>query len=192
MIKHTLSVIFLVIIACLLQRIIPTFHILYDAKILIFPLLFLSLCFSLEFPIILLISFLCGFLWDVQYSLSPQGGNEKIYENVIESLPFGYSILLYALMGWILLRFQGLFRASKLLIQVLIIGATILLYLILDYLMIFFIRGNYSFTFAVGMHILFSCLLTIIFCPPILWIIHQINIFYQYDKPKNQYRRLKL
>ena len=47
----------------------------------------------------LVLAFICGFFWDAQHTLGPKAGILKFIPDPVESLRFGYSIILYAMMG---------------------------------------------------------------------------------------------
>ena len=93
----------------------------------------------------LLLAFICGLLWDAQHTLGPQGGDPEIYSNPVESLRFGYSIILYAMMGLLMQGIQPLFRRGKWHISSILAGIAIFLYLFSEYLLLNFVRGDFTF-----------------------------------------------
>ena len=174
MIKYIISVILLTLAACMVQQFLPAITGLHGARVLILPLVFLCASVSVDFATMLLLAFICGFLWDAQNVLGPQGGNPEIYQNPVESLHFGYSIILYAMMGLLMQGIQPLFRKGKWQISALLTGIAIFLYLFSEYLLINFVRGEFTFPQTAFYRIYLTSALTMLFSPLIFWIIFQI------------------
>jgi hypothetical protein len=176
-IKYTISIICLIIAACMFQQFMPTIGGLYGARLLIFPLVFLCVSVTVEIPTMLGLAFLCGFLWDAQNTLGPQGGDPEIYTHPVESLHFGYSIILYAFMGFLMQGIQPLFRKGKWHFSSILTGIAILLYLLAEYLLINFVRGNFTFPGVVMTRIYLTSALTMLFSPIVFWLLAQISLY---------------
>ncbi|MBT8038291.1 MAG: hypothetical protein KJO21_12180 [Verrucomicrobiae bacterium] len=192
MIKYTISVILLTLAACMVQQFLPAISGLHGARVLILPLVFLCAAASVDFPPMLLLAFICGFLWDAQHALAPHGGNPEVYTTPVESLSFGYSIILYALMGLLMQGIQPLFRNGKWHISSLLAGIAIFLYLFSEYLLINFVRGDFVFPPTAFYRIYLTSALTMLFSPIIFWLIFQLSSACQhtirYDGLKNRSR----
>lgn len=193
MIKYTTSIILLTLAACMFQQFLPAIGGLYGARVLIFPLVFLCASVTVEIPTMLGLAFLCGFLWDAQHSLGPHGGDLETYPNPVESLRFGYSIILYAMMGFLMQGIQPLFREGKWYLSAVLSGIAILLYLISEYLLINFVRGDFTFPASALYRIYLTSALTMLFSPVIFWILTHIShycnhtILYQGLKRTSKY-----
>ncbi len=174
MIKYTISVILLTLAACMVQQFLPAISGLHGARVLILPLVFLCAAVSVDFATMLLLAFICGFLWDAQHALGPHGGDPEVYTNPVESLRFGYSIILYALMGLLMQGIQPLFRKGKWHISSLLAGIAIFLYLFAEYLLINFVRGDFVFPPTAFYRIYLTSALTMLFSPLIFWLIFQL------------------
>ena len=174
MIKYTLSVILLTIAACVVQLFLPAITGLYGARVLILALVFLCCSVSVDFASMLLLAFICGFLWDAHHTLGPQGGDPEIYSHPVESLRFGYSIILYAMMGLLMQGIQPLFRRGKWHISSILAGIAIFLYLFSEYLLLNFVRGDFTFPPSVFYRIYLTSALTMLFSPLVFWIIFQL------------------
>lgn len=174
MIKFTISVIVLTLAACLVQQFLPAITGLYGARVLILTLVFLCCSVSVDFAPMLLLAFICGFLWDAQHTLGPQGGDPEIYSNPAESLRFGYSIILYAMMGLLMQGIQPLFRRGKWHISSILAGIAIFLYLFSEYLLLNFARGDFTFPPGVFYRIYLTSALTMLFSPLIFWVIFRL------------------
>jgi len=158
----------------MVQQFMPAISGLHGARVLILPLVFLCATVSVNFATMLLLAFICGFLWDAQHALGPQGGDPEVYSNPVESLRFGYSIILYAMMGLLMQGIQPLFRKGKWHISSLLAGIAIFLYLFSEYLLINFVRGDFAFPPTAFYRIYLTSALTMLFSPLIFWIIFQL------------------
>lgn len=174
MIKYTISIILLILAACMFQQFLPAIGALYGARVLIFPLVFLCASVTVEIPTMLGLAFLCGFLWDAQHSLGPHGGDLENYPNPVESIHFGYSIILYGMMGFLMQGIQPLFRKGKWHLSSILTGIAILLYLISEYLLINFVRGDFTFPANALYRIYLTSALTMLFSPIIFWLLTHI------------------
>ncbi len=194
MIKYTISVILLTLAACMVQQFLPAISGLYGAHVLILPLVFLCCSVSVNFATMLLLAFICGFLWDAQHALGPQGGDPEIYADPVESLRFGYSIILYAMMGLLMQGIQPLFRKGKWHISSILAGIAIFLYLFSEYLLINLVRGDFSFPPTAFYRIYLTSALTMLFSPLIFWLIFQLasacHHTIRYDGLKREHRYL--
>jgi len=193
-IKYTISVILLTLAACMVQQFLPAISGLYGTRVLLLPLVFLCCSVSVDFATMLLLAFICGLLWDAQHTLGPQGGDPEIYSNPVESLRFGYSIILYALMGLLIQGIQPLFRRGKWHISSILAGIAIFLYLFSEYLLLNFVRGDFTFPPSVFYRIYLTSALTMLFSPLVFWIIFQLasscHYTIRYDGLKRQSRYL--
>ena len=100
MIRYSLSLFVLVLFALIAQQFIPVLTGLYNSRLLLVTLVFLSASVTVGPPVMLALAFICGFLWDAQSALGPAGGDPEVYKVQAESLRFGYSIILYGVIGY--------------------------------------------------------------------------------------------
>lgn len=191
MIRYHLSLIILVLAACILQQFVPTVPGLFDARILLLQLVFLCAAVTIDFAPMLVLAFLSGFLWDAQHTLGPQGGDPDVYIQQVDTLRFGYSILLFAFIGFLMQGIQPLFRRGSWQISVLATGVSIFLYLLIEYLLINFVRGSFTFPSRVMLKIWLSAALTMLCSPVILAIQFKLarwfNYTIRYDGLKRRY-----
>jgi cell shape-determining protein MreD len=179
--KYHFSIILLILAACMSQQFSPAIAALFGARVLILPLVFLCCCVCVDFASMLLLAFICGFLWDAQHTLGAQGGDPAIYADPVESLRFGYSVILYAMMGLFMQFIQPLFRKAKWHTSSILAGVGIFSYLFAEYLLLNFVRGDFSFPPSVLYRIYLSSALTMLFSPLIFWIISQLASSYHYN-----------
>lgn len=187
-----LSVLLLVLASAVAQQFMPVWESFYDARILLLPLVFLSAAVILNAPGMLSLAYLCGFLWDAQHVVLGHPGEAGVYSAVPETLPFGYSIVLYAMMGFIMQGVQPLFRQGKWHISALLTGFAIFIYLAGEYLLINFLRGDFQFSNQTLLKIVFTSFLTMLVSPVVYWVLFKVadlcNYTITYDGLKRQSR----
>lgn len=180
MLKYTISLILLVLAACMVQQYLPAIPALYGARILILPLVFLCAAVSVNFATMLLLAFICGFLWDAQHVLGEHGGDPEVYTSPVDSLRFGYSIILYACIGTLMQGIQPLFKKGVWHISALLAGICIFLYLFAEYLLINLVRGDFIFPSVTFYRIYLTGAVTMLLSPLIFWMIFQLATYCRY------------
>ncbi len=170
MIRYHISLFLLVIIACILQQFIPAVTALFDARILLLHVVFLCCSVTVGFSPMLGLAFVGGFFWDANNILGPQGGDPEIYVHQTDSLRFGYSILLFGAMGILMQCIQPLFRRGIWQVSAILTGISTFLYLLAEFLLITFVRGEWIFPSKVLTQIWLTAAMTT-FCSPFIFII---------------------
>lgn len=160
--------------AFIIQQFLPAFTGIHHSRILLVQLVFLCSAVTVGQPTMLLLAFVGGFLWDSHCAMSPHGGDPSVYNQPVEALRFGYSILLFGAMGFLMQGIQPLFKQGKWQFSAILSGIAILLYLVAEYAIINFVRGEFVFSRATGLQMLFTSLLTMLFSPLIFWILFRI------------------
>ncbi len=174
MIRYSLSLFVLVLLALLAQQFIPSLTGLYNSRLLLVTLVFLCASVTVGPPVMLALAFTCGFLWDAQSALGPAGGDPMVYREPAEPLRFGYSIILYGVIGYLMQGIQPLFREGKWQFSAFLVGVSIFVYLVAEYLIINFVRGDFHFPRPTLLQIVFTSVLTMLFSPVVFWILFQI------------------
>ena len=174
MIRYTASLILLVLLAVIVQQFIPAFTPLFGSRLMLVVLVFLCAASTVPAPVMLLLAFLCGFLADAENALAPVTGDPEVYTRPVEPLRFGYSIALYAVMGYLMQGIQPLFRQGKWQFSALLSGIAVFLYLLAEYLLINFVRGGFSFSRWTFLRIAFSSGITMLLSPIVFWLLFQL------------------
>lgn len=174
MIRYTFITILLLLASFVAQQFMPSFAELYQSRILLVHLVFLCTAVTLEQPAMLILAFIGGLFWDAHCALGPHGGSPEVYTQQVESLRFGYSILLFGAMGLLMQGIQPLFRQGKWRLSALLSGIVIFLYLTVEYLIITFVRGDFTLTKATLLQMGFTSLLTLIFSPLVFGLLFWI------------------
>ncbi len=180
MIRYHISLFILVILACIFQQFLPAVTGFYDARLYILPLTFLCCAVTVGFSPMLALAFLCGFIWDAQNTLGSAGGDPSVYTHPVEQIHFGYSIILYAIMGAIMQGVQPLFRKGVWQLSAIITGVATFFYLLAEYLLINIVRGDFVFPDHILKHIIISSSLSIIFSPLIFYILFKLADWFHY------------
>ncbi|MEP2777615.1 MAG: hypothetical protein ABJQ29_07690 [Luteolibacter sp.] len=191
MFRYNLSTVFLLLAAFLVQQFLPAFTGLSHARILIVHLVFLCAAVTVATPTMLLMAFIGGLLWDAHCSLAPITMDPEVYTQPVESLRFGYSILLFAAMGFLMQGLNPLFRQGKWQFSALLTGVAIFLYLAAEFILISFVRGDFVISRSIIRLMSYTSLLTMLFSPLIFWILYRIAKLFDHSlyPEANRYRR---
>ena len=174
MIRYSLITILLLLAAFVVQQFLPAFTSIHQSRILLVQLVFLCAAVTVGPPTMLLLAFIGGFFWDAHCALGPHGGDPEIYTQQVESLRFGYSIFLFAAMGFLMQGIQPLFKQGKWQFSALLSGIAIFLYLAAEYVIINFVRGEFTLSKATILQMVFTSLLTMLFSPLVFWLLFRV------------------
>lgn len=181
LLRFNLSAVFLLLTAFLVQQFVPAFTGLSHARILIVHLVFLCAAVSVATPTMLLLAFIGGILWDAHCSLAPMLVDPEIYTHPTESLRFGYSILLFAGMGFLMQGLSPLFRKGKWQFSALLTGVATFLYLAADYTLISFVRGDFVMSRSILRLMSYTALLTMLFSPLVFWLLYRLAMVFDHS-----------
>ena len=181
MLRYNLSTVLLLLAAFLVQQFIPAFTGLSHSRILFVHLVFLCAAVTVATPTMLLLAFIAGTLWDAHCSLAPMIVDPEVYRQPVESLRFGYSIILFAAMGFLMQGLKPLFQQGKWHFSALLSGITIFLYLAAEYILISFIRGDFTISRSILRLMSYTSLLTMLFSPLVFWLLFQIARIFDYS-----------
>jgi hypothetical protein len=175
--RYTIITVILVLASFVVQQFLPAFTALHHSRILLVQLVFLCAAVTVGQPAMLLIAYIAGILWDTQSTLGPLGGDPEIYTQPVESLRFGYSILLFGGMGLLMQGIQPLFKQGKWYLSSMLSGIAIFLYLAAEYLLITFVRGNFFLAKATVLQMTYTAILTLLLSPRVVWLLFSIASF---------------
>lgn len=174
MIRYSAITILLLLAAFVVQQFLPSLTGLYQSRILLVQLVFLCCAVTVGPPTMLLLAFIGGFFWDAQCALGPHGGAPEIYTQQVENLRFGYSILLFGAMGFLMQGIQPLFKQGKWQFSAMLSGIAVLLYLSAEYVIINFVRGEFVLTTPTMLQMAFTSILTMLFSPLVFWLLFRV------------------
>lgn len=174
MIRYSFITILLLLASFVVQQFLPAFTGMHQSRIMLIQLVFLCSAVTVGQPTMLLLAFIGGFFWDAHCALGPHSGDPEVYTQQVESLRFGYSILLFGAMGFLMQGIQPLFKQGKWQFSAFLSGIAIFLYLAAEYAIINFVRGDFMLSKATVMQMLFTSLLTMLFSPLVFWLLFHI------------------
>ena len=174
MIRYSFITILLLLASFVVQQFLPAFTGMHQSRIMLIQLVFLCTAVTVGQPTMLVLAFIGGFFWDAHCALGPHGGAPEVYTQQVESLRFGYSILLFGAMGFLMQGIQPLFKQGKWQFSAFLSGIAIFLYLAAEYAIINFVRGDFILSKATVMQMLFTSLLTMLFSPLVFWQLFQV------------------
>jgi cell shape-determining protein MreD len=172
--RYTIIAVLLVLAAFVVQQFVPSFTGWYHSRLLLVQLVFLCIAVTVPQPVMLLLAFTCGFLWDAQFVLTPQRGDPLVYTQPVESLRFGTSILLFGGMGFLMQGIQPLFRQGKWYFSALLSGIAVFLYLAAEYGIITIVRGSPTLSGATLRQMAWTATLTMLVSPLLFWLLAAI------------------
>lgn len=190
MIRYVFITLLLLLAAFVVQQFLPVLTGIHHSRILLVQLVFLCCAVTVPMPMMLLLAFIGGFLWDAQCTLGPHGGDLEIYAKQVESLRFGYSILLFGGMGYLMQGIQPLFKQGKWHFSALLSGIAVFLYLASEYAIIHFVRGDWVFNRPTLLKMSYTALFTMLFSPLIFGLLfHLARLCDHSIHPEAQRRR---
>jgi len=155
-----------VFVAQIVEIFIPSLEWMHDAHLYIVPVIVFYGATVLPFPLMLLLAFFAGFLWDA-LTVQVIGAGVEI--------SFGWSILLYAVLASIMHGLRPLFIRGRWEVHCILTGGCTSLILLAQYLMISFRRGSLIFTREVWWQIGGPGLLAMLMAPLIFWMLHWVG-----------------
>lgn len=161
----------LTLVAMLVQDFMPAISWAYEARFLIVPMLFFAISVAVPFPLMLCFALVTGFLWDARHLVI---AGPTLTTGQPMDLDFGYSIVLYGLMGSLMQGIRPMFRQGRWELPILMSGVATFLLLVLEYLLINFQRGEFLFPKSVwylsATSAIFAMLLSPLFFLFVYWL----------------------
>jgi hypothetical protein len=157
---------FLVLVAQVVEFFLPPLDWMYNAHIYLVPVLVFYGAMAFPFPLMLIVAFWAGFLLD---TLSAQVVGTQV------EISMGSSILLYAVLAGFMHGLRPLFARGRWEVHCIISGLCTSAILLAQYLMISFRRGSIFFSREVWWQIGGPGLLTMIMAPLVFWALHWLS-----------------
>ena len=180
MIRYVLSVILLLLVAFILRQFVPVVPQLSDVRLFLVPLVFICVAVTLNVSGLLMLSLICGILWDAQHIILPSVGDPEIYLQPVPTLRFGYSIFLFALAGFVMQGVQPFFREGKWQFSAMVTGVALFLYLLAELMILSFVRGRLVLSPSSFKFIFFSSLITMLVSPLIFYFLFKLAALFRY------------
>ncbi len=165
----------------MVQQFVPAFIGLSHARLLIVQLVFLCCAVTVTTPTMLLLGFIGGILWDAHCYLAPIVSDPEVYTQPVESLRFGYSIILFGAVGFLMQGLNPIFRQGKWHFSAILSGIAIFIYLTAEFILISFIRGDFTMTRSVLRLLVYTSVFTMALSPVVFWILYRVAKLFDYS-----------
>lgn len=182
----------LLLASFILQEFVPAIPIAHHARLFLPAVCFFAAAVATPFPIMLMLAFITGFLWDARYLPAPAIKDEAsaaLIEAAAQDpmalaggeLSFGTSILLFGLFGSLMQGVRPLFKRGRLELPVLMTGFAMFGWLLSQFLVITFIRGSFSFPGEVWSKMITDTLLAMLVAPLLFLVLHGLARWTSYE-----------
>lgn len=173
-IRYAFCLFIMLLLSFMIQQFLPTFTAFYNSRIFLILVVFLCLSVTVPMPLMLMFALMFGFLWDSQCVLGPDSGDSLIYDAPLENLRFGTSIILFGAMGALMNGIQPIFMRGKWYISAFITGIATFLYLLIEYLLIDFIRGSLTINRGVLIQISVTAAISVCLAPAVFFVLFRL------------------
>lgn len=191
MLFHPISII-LLLLSFMVQEFIPGLEIAQFATLFLPAVFFFSASVAAPFSMMLMLAFITGFIWDARHLpgvVESFAGAEDVFGTGADSelgagshpLPFGLSILLFAMLGTLMQGIRPLFKRGRLELPVLMVGVATFLWLFSQYLIITFLRGSLQFPVGVWSKMITDTLLAMLAAPLIFLLLYSLARLSSYE-----------
>lgn len=153
------------LLAIIAQQFLPAFTTLNNARIFLLLIVFLCSSITVPLPVMFLYALLGGFLWDAQCTLGSFEVDPYVYPDPVASLRFGTSMILFGLAGLFMHGFRPFFLQGKWYMFAGLTGVATLLFCLLEYVLIDFVRGSLTIHGAVFLQCLYTALFSMALSP---------------------------
>ncbi len=191
MLFHPISII-LLLLSFMVQEFIPGLEIAQFATLFLPAVFFFSASVAAPFGVMLMLAFVTGFIWDARHLpgvVESLAGAEDVFGTGADSelgagshpLPFGLSIVLFAMLGTLMQGIRPLFKRGRLELPVLMVGVATFLWLLSQYLIITFLRGSLQFPMGVWSKMITDTLLAMLAAPLIFLLLYSLARLSSYE-----------
>lgn len=181
----------LLILSFFLQEFIPGLEIAQFATLFLPTVFFFAASVAVPFPMMLLLAFSAGLLWDGRYlpsvseamveGLDLFGEDSGAEFSASMSLPFGFSIVIFGILGTLMQGIRPLFNRGRMELPVLMVGAATFSWLLLQYVAITFLRGSVDFQPMVWVKMGTDTLLAMLAAPLIFLLLYTLASLMSYE-----------
>lgn len=176
------------------QEFIPAIEFAQQARVLLPPVFFFAASLSVSFPMMLFFALFTGLLWDARHlpykddkspvqkvlDLSMQNSS-NIHHGENVKLHVGYSIFLFGAAGTLMQGIRPLFKRGRWELPVIMIGIATFLWLLVEFLLISFLRGSFEFHPGLWTKLGTNTLLAMLVSPPLLFVLHILARVLNYE-----------
>jgi len=164
----------MILLSFILQEFLPVFDWAYGSRLMLVHAVFFAAAVAVPFPVMLGLALVTGFIWDARYHV-PIYPDDAAFGMVTQSeIPFGFTILIFGLMGALIQGVRPLFRRGRWELPVFMIGLCTGLTLLIEYLVISFQRGGLEISMELWWKLLMTALLSSLVSPFLLLLLSRV------------------
>lgn len=153
------------------------------ARLFLPAVFFFAASVAVPFPSMLVLALLTGVLWDVRYlpmsSDAGQASGAELGMTLADAatlgtadLRFGYSILLFGLLGALMQGVRPLFKKGRLELPVVMVGFATFAWLLIQYSLMTLLRGSLFFPTAMWLKLVTDTMYAMFFSPLMFLTLH--------------------
>lgn len=184
-----LSVILLTFFCFVLEEFMPALEVAHNGRLFVTPIFFFCAAVAVPFPVMLLLAFVTGFIWDARYLeiVNMDVGAEKLAQLSVFGdtagynaamggidLGFGSSIIVFGVLGSLMQGIRPLFRKGRWELPVFMVGLVTVIWLLVQYVIITFLRGTMFFPNEMWIKIVSVTLMAMLASPLIYLVLHTL------------------
>lgn len=183
----------LLLLTFVVQEFIPGIPMAQYATLFLPPVFFFASAVAVPFPMMLVMAFVTGFLWDARYAPAAAEGVRQMSDSLLGGsaapemeLPgggfgFGLSIIIFGLLGIFMQGVRPLFRRGRLELPVLLVGFTTFVWLLIEYVVMTFMRGSLFFPQMIWTKMVTDTLLAMLASPVIFLVLYSLAGLSRYE-----------
>jgi hypothetical protein len=184
-----LIVMVLMVCSFAVEEMLPAIEVLQNVRLFHAAVFFFAASVSVPLPTMLLMAFFTGLVWDSRYLMLPGrdasieqlasvgAGDVSSLTNAVTSsmeLGFGYSILIFGVLGLLMQGIRPLFRKGRWELPVLMVGVATSMWMGIQYLLLTFLHGGLLFTSAVGYKMVTTVMFAMLAAPLLFLMLHML------------------
>jgi len=164
----------MILLSFVLQEFIPVFDWAYGSRLMLVHAVFFAAAVAVPFPAMLCLALVTGFIWDARYHVPIYPGDAAFGLVTQSEIPFGFTILIFGLMGALIQGVRPLFRRGRWELPVFMIGLCTGLTLLIEYLVISFQRGGLEISMELWWKLLMTALFSSLVSPFLLLLLSRV------------------
>lgn len=184
----------LLLLAFAVQEFMPGIPMAYNATLLLPPVFFFTAAVAVPFPMMLLMAFFTGLVWDARNlpvigAPASARSAESLVGGPLDTpemaggmgMLFGVSIIVFALIGVFLQGVRPLFKRGRVELPVLLVGFTTFCWLLIEYLLMTFFRGGVFFPASVWIKMVTDTMLAMLASPLLFLLLYSLAGLSRYE-----------
>ncbi|MFT4548940.1 MAG: hypothetical protein ACI9UA_006278 [Pseudoalteromonas tetraodonis] len=187
--RFNLATFLIVFLALVIQELILPLNWAHGAFLFIAAAAFFCCAISVPFPVMLGLAFFTGLIWDGLHVIIPSEVELSNPQAALKDIKFGYSILLFGVLGGFMQGVRPLFRRGRWELPIIMTGVGTFLFLLIQYLLVNFTLGGLVFPERIWFKLMATALLSMLISPLVFFILHRLAIMTDYQIRYEGFRR---